>query len=164
MTPVTAYVGLGSNLQNPVQQLHTALVMFQQIPRTRLLGCSGFYRSRPLGPPDQPDYVNAVAALETGLDPLELLAELQYIETSRGRVRDGIRWGPRILDLDILLYGDQSIAGPTLTVPHPGLPERGFVLYPLAEIAPGLEIPGYGPLAGLLARCDDANLERLTDS
>ena len=154
---VTAYIGLGSNLADPRTQLLRAFDELARLSRARLLARSSLYRSAPMGPPDQPDYLNAVAALETDLDPLALLAELQAIEAVHRRVR-GERWGPRTLDLDLLLYGEQRIDLPTLTVPHPGLYERNFVLYPLAEIAPGLEIPGHGPLGELLARCARGSL------
>ncbi len=154
---VTAYIGLGSNLADPRAQLRRAFTALGQLPRSRLLTRSSLYRSAPMGPPDQPHYLNAVAALESGLAPLDLLAGLQAIEAAHQRVR-GERWGPRTLDLDLLLYGDQTIDQATLTVPHPGLYERNFVLYPLAEIAPGLEIPGHGALGELLARCERGSL------
>lgn len=114
-----------------------------------------------MGPQDQPDYINAVAELETMLPALRLLALLQEIENRQGRLRGPVRWGPRTLDLDLLIYGQERIVDPTLTVPHPGIAGRAFVLYPLAEIAPGLHIPGLGPLQGFLSRCPPAGLERL---
>lgn len=113
-----------------------------------------------MGPPDQPDYINAVAALHTGLAPYRLLAELQRLEQNHNRVRER-RWGERTLDLDLLLYGDREIASATLTVPHPGLHKRAFALYPLAEIAPGAMIPGRGRAAELAARCLRSGLRRL---
>lgn len=113
-----------------------------------------------MGPPDQPDYINAVAAIETASSAYDLLAALQDIEARQGRVRD-IRWGPRILDIDILLYGAELIEKPALTIPHPGLQERVFVLYPLYEIAPDLIVPGLGPIEGLLKRCKRRGIERL---
>ena len=152
-----AYIGLGSNLADPQAQLHRALTELAQLPQSRLLAQSSLYRSAPMGPQAQPDYFNAVAALETDLSPLALLAELQALETAHQRVR-GEHWGPRTLDLDLLLYADQCIDLPTLKIPHPGLYERNFVLYPLAEIAPGLEIPGFGALGELLARCERGSL------
>lgn len=157
-----AYIGLGSNLAQPELQLRQALEALAALPQTQVIAQSSLYVSEPLGPADQPDYVNAVAALETDLAPLELLAELQAIEVRQGRVREGERWGPRTLDLDVLLYGDLQSDDPQLTLPHPGLYERNFVLYPLAEIAPGLEIPGQGPLEELLARCARGRLEKLS--
>lgn len=154
---VTAYIGLGSNLADPQARLRCAFTELAQLPQSQLLAQSSLYRSTPMGPQDQPDYINAVAALETALSPLALLAGLQAVETAHQRVR-GERWGPRTLDLDLLLYADQTIDLPTLTVPHPGLYERNFVLYPLAEIAPGLVIPGVGVLDELLARCERGSL------
>ena len=138
-----AWIGLGSNLADPLAQLRRALDELDHLPETRLLAASSIYRSPPMGPKDQPDYFNAVARLETGLAPQALLAELQAIERAHDRVRER-RWGPRTLDLDILLYGGLIIDEPDLQVPHPGLHERAFVLYPLRELAPSLEIPGRG--------------------
>ncbi len=154
---VTAYIGLGSNLADPQARLRRAFAELAQLPQSQLLAQSSLYRSAPMGSQDQPDYLNAVAALETALSPLALLAGLQAVEAAHQRVR-GERWGPRTLDLDLLLYADQTIDLPTLTVPHPGLYERNFVLYPLAEIASGLVIPGLGVLGELLARCERGSL------
>lgn len=151
--PTRAYVGLGSNLGEPVAQLMAALSELAELPSTELLHHSGLYRSAPLGPIDQPDYMNAVAALDTRLDPHELLAALQALEHRHGRVRAGVRWGPRILDLDLLVFGDLCLASESLTMPHPRIAERDFVLRPLAEIAPTLEIPGLGPVQTLLKDC-----------
>lgn len=114
-----------------------------------------------MGPPEQPDYINAVAALETALAPLELLAALRVIEQRHGRRRDGTRWGPRTLDLDILLHGELLLDTPELMLPHPGLHERAFVLYPLMDIAPELVIPGRGTLRALRERHREARIERL---
>lgn len=150
---LTAYIGLGSNLADPQAQLQRALSELAVLPQSRLLAQSSLYRSPPMGPQDQPDYLNAVAAVDTALSPLALLDELQALELAHQRVR-GEHWGPRTLDLDLLLYGEQRIDLPTLKVPHPGLYTRNFVLYPLAEIAPELVIPGFGALGELLARCD----------
>jgi len=149
---VTAYIGLGGNLGDPADRLRAAAQDLAAIPQTQLKHVSSLYRSPPLGPPDQPHYVNAVAALETALPPDALLDALQALEVRHGRVRDGQRWGPRTLDLDLLLYGDAQLATPRLTVPHPGLPRRAFVLYPLAEIAPDLQVPGWGGVQALLAQ------------
>lgn len=160
---VRAYIGLGSNLDDPVRQLHRALASLAQLPHSRLAGCSRFYRSAPLGPQDQPDYVNAVAALDTSLPAEALLDALQTIETAQGRVRLR-RWGPRTLDLDLLLYGNEVLATSRLSVPHPGLSERNFVLYPLYELAPDLRLPDGRALAELLVRCDAAGLEPLADA
>lgn len=156
------YIGLGSNLAQPRAQLRAGLAAMNQIAQTRVTACSSLYRSRPLGPQDQPDYLNAVAALETRLSPANLLAELIAIEEKQGRLRRRERrWGPRTLDLDILIFGTQRIETLELRVPHPGLSERSFVLYPLAEIAPDLQIPGLGSLRNLLERCPPEGLERL---
>lgn len=162
MAAVRVYIGLGSNLDDPAGQLRQALTALARLPGTRLAACSRFYRSPPLGPQDQPDYVNAVAALDTELAPDALLDALQAIEAAQGRVRLR-RWGPRTLDLDILLYGDAVLATPRLSVPHPGLAERGFVLYPLAELAPDLMLPDGRSLAALLGQCDSTGLEPLAD-
>lgn len=156
-----AYVGLGSNLAHPVQQVQQALRALGQLREARLLAYSRLYRSRPMGPQAQPDYINAVAALETQLSARALLFLLQGIEQAQGRVRDGSRWGPRTLDLDILLFGDECINQAELSVPHPGLHERNFVLYPLQEIAADLVIPGRGSLTELLAICPPTGLEPL---
>ncbi len=156
-----AYVGLGSNLQGPRAQVARTFPELDALPETRCVAHSSLYLSRPLGDLPQPDYVNAVAALETRLPPHRLLACLQALEQRRGRVRDGLRWGPRILDLDLLLYGALVQDDPRLTLPHPGLSRRDFVLYPLQEIAPGLSIPGLGSLAGLVAGCRPRGLVKL---
>ncbi len=157
---ITAYIGLGGNLDDPLELLRSARRAIQSTAGIRELAFSGFYRSAPMGPVGQPDYVNAVMAVATTLRPQELLRALQAIELAHGRVRTGLRWGPRTLDLDILLYGDQEIAKADLTVPHAGICEREFVLYPLAEIAPpDLSIPGKGRLRDLLAACPRRGLE-----
>lgn len=163
MTPVMAYVGLGANLDDPVQQVRRACDELSSIPSTRVLARSPLYKSAPLGPQDQPDYINAVAALQTTLDPLALLAVLRDIEVRHGRRRDGTRWGPRPLDLDILLYGETVQATPELTLPHPSLHERGFVLYPLFDVAPELEIPGRGSVRELRRLVSGAAPVRLDD-
>jgi len=159
---VAAYIGLGSNLDDPRAQVTRALQELAQIARTRLVARSPLYRSDPLGPPDQPDYINAVARLDTALDADALLDALQAIEQHHHRKRDR-HWGPRTLDLDLLLYGDAVIHSARLQVPHPHMHERAFVLQPLADIAPGLCPPGQAPLAELLARCPAGGLERLDD-
>jgi len=153
------YVGIGSNLQQPIQQVRQAIQAMAEIPDTQLLAASRLYRSTPMGPQEQPDYINAVVCLDTALAAEQLLQLLHDIERAQGRVRDGSRWGPRTLDLDILLYGDETINLPQLVVPHPGLHERNFVLYPLQELAPDLMIPGRGPLSALLANCPSTGLE-----
>lgn len=152
--PVRAYIGVGSNLDQPARQVAEALIGLARLPQSRLLAQSRLYQSRPLGPQDQPDFINAAALLETGLAPLPLLRELQALEARHGRNRAGERrWGPRTLDLDILLYGDLRMHTQELTLPHPRLHERSFVLYPLAEIAPELRVPDHGPVQTLRDRC-----------
>lgn len=159
MTGVLAYIGLGSNLEQPLDHLHRALPELNALPRSSLRASSSFYLSSPMGPADQPDYVNAVAALNTQLQPLDLLDQLQRIEHAHGRERS-LRWGPRTLDLDLLLYGDQVIRHDRLCVPHPGIGERSFVLLPLAELDPELEIPGLGAIGGVLAACPMESMPR----
>jgi 2-amino-4-hydroxy-6-hydroxymethyldihydropteridine diphosphokinase len=161
---VTAYVGLGSNLGDSEQLIRAALQMLGQLGDTRVTGQSRLYRSKPMGPQDQPDYINAVAELETAMAPLQLLSELQKIETSNGRVRGSERWGPRTLDLDLLIYGQEEMVGSKLTIPHEGIAERSFVLYPLADIAPELQIPGKGSLKELLLNCPREGLELIEDN
>lgn len=157
---VTAYIGLGSNLKNPVAQLQTAWQELDDLPQSHLLQQSSLYQSSPMGPADQPDYINAVAALETELSADDLLSQLQRLESLHQRVRKE-RWGPRTLDLDLLLYGDNVIQSEHLTVPHPGLAERNFVLLPLFEIAPALKLPDNQALADLVNTCSEQGLQRL---
>ncbi|MNY12115.1 2-amino-4-hydroxy-6-hydroxymethyldihydropteridine pyrophosphokinase [compost metagenome] len=157
------YLGLGSNLAEPLAQLRGALKALAALPRSQLAGTSSFYASDPLGPTDQPRYVNAVAALDTALEPLQLLDALQAIELNQGRERKAERWGPRTLDLDILLFGDLILNEPRLHVPHYHMHARAFVLYPLAELAPELRLPDGRALQDLLAACPFAGLERLSD-
>ncbi|MDI1230259.1 MAG: 2-amino-4-hydroxy-6-hydroxymethyldihydropteridine diphosphokinase [Methylobacter sp.] len=158
---VVAYIGLGSNLANPVEQIQAARTAITQIAGVQELAFSSLYHSAPMGPQDQPDYVNAVMAIKTGLPPIALLRCLQRIENAQGRVRKSERWGARTLDLDVLIYGDQIIELPDLIVPHTGLAERAFVLYPLYEIAPQLLVPGKGNIASLLDQCPMNELKRL---
>jgi len=153
------YLGLGSNLCDPAKQIYAAYDLISQVVDTCIIAKSGLYTSPPMGPPDQPDYVNAVVAITTNLSPHRLMKKLQAIEDQQGRTRDGIRWGSRIVDLDILLYGEQEIATADLTIPHAGLSERAFVLYPLQEIAPELNIPGKGKLSALVKQCPRENLK-----
>ncbi|MCB1745949.1 MAG: 2-amino-4-hydroxy-6-hydroxymethyldihydropteridine diphosphokinase [Gammaproteobacteria bacterium] len=149
-----AFVGLGSNLDDPAGQVRRAFTALAALPGTSLAARSRLYRNPPMGPQDQPDYVNAVAALDTTFTAEALLDALQGVERAHGRVRDGTRWGPRTLDLDLLVYADAVIATAGLHVPHPGIAERAFVLVPLAEIAPRLDIPGLGAVADLLEAVD----------
>lgn len=152
--PARAFVGLGSNLQSPASRVRAALNDLSELPGTRLRRASRLYRSPPWGVADQPDFVNAVAALDTQLSPESLLAELQELERAAGRAREGARWGPRVLDLDLLLHGDTLRDDPQLTLPHPRMHERAFVLVPLLEIAPGMRIPGRGDAAECLGALD----------
>jgi 2-amino-4-hydroxy-6-hydroxymethyldihydropteridine diphosphokinase len=158
---VRAYIGIGSNLDDPSARVQAAFGELQRLPATRLAARSSLYGSKPMGPADQPDYVNAVAAVDTCMAAAELLQALAQIEERQGRQRGAARWGPRTLDLDLLLYGEQRIAPPILTVPHPGMHERDFVLVPLAEIAGDLDVPGHGPLSTLTASCQQHDLVRL---
>ena len=144
-----AYVGLGSNLQGPARQLENAFELLAGIINTRLVKRSSLYRSAPFGDVEQPDFVNAAAALMTRLSAAELLFELQRIEDECGRERGAVQWGPRVLDLDLLVYSNQTIEEQGLIVPHPGIGERNFVLLPLGEVAPGLIIPGLGHIEKL---------------
>lgn len=144
----SAYVALGSNLDDPQRQVENAFDLLADLPDTQLISRSSLYRSAPFGPVEQPEFVNAAVELQTSLGASELLVHLQAIETSQGRVRKE-RWGPRTLDLDLLVYGAEVIDEPQLTVPHPGIGERNFVLLPLREIAPELVIPGLGRVADI---------------
>ena len=156
-----AYIGLASNLADPASQIKTGRTAIRALKGIRELAFSSLYYSFPMGPQDQPDYYNAVIAVETTLLPMVLLRALQTIENAQGRIRKTERWGARTLDLDILLYNDQIIDLPDLTVPHSGITDRAFVLYPLHEIAPDLQVPGHGALADLLSQCPLAALKKL---
>jgi 2-amino-4-hydroxy-6-hydroxymethyldihydropteridine diphosphokinase len=156
-----AYIGVGSNLNEPRAQLAQAFAKLAELPRTRVLLISPIYRSQPFGPVKQPDFANAVVGLLTQLEPRELLSSLQSIEGAQGRPKERERWGPRVIDLDLLVYGQLRRADPELTVPHPGIVERNFVLYPLADIAPDLDIPGLGRVTELKGRVTSAGLRRV---
>jgi 2-amino-4-hydroxy-6-hydroxymethyldihydropteridine diphosphokinase len=156
-----AYIGIGSNLDDPVRRVRLALDQLQRLPQTTLRRRSSLYRSAPIGPGTQADYINAVAELETGLTPHALLESLHGIEQQQGRVRGAARWTPRTLDLDLLLYGADRISEPDLTVPHPEIARRNFVLAPLVEIEPGIGIPGLGDAQTLLRRVGLQQLQRL---
>ncbi|MFC4260245.1 2-amino-4-hydroxy-6-hydroxymethyldihydropteridine diphosphokinase [Marinobacter lacisalsi] len=157
---VEAWIGLGSNLEEPLQQLASAVTALAMLPRSTLLDQSPFYRSRPMGPQDQPDFVNGVVLLQTSLPAESLLNELQRLEQQQGRVRER-HWGPRTLDLDLLLYGCETIHTERLTVPHPGIAGRDFVLCPMLDIEPGVTLPDGRSIQDLLARCTDSHLQRL---
>jgi 2-amino-4-hydroxy-6-hydroxymethyldihydropteridine diphosphokinase len=152
--PRLAYIGIGSNLDDPEKQVRAAIDALARLPRSTFVGASRLYRTAPWGRADQPAFVNAAAAVSTGLSPRELLDALLAIERAQGRVRDGERWGPRVIDLDMLVYGDARVDEPGLHLPHPHLGERAFVLLPLADIAPDLEIPGQGRVRALVDRVD----------
>ena len=159
---VRTYIGLGGNLGDVSATLASAFDALDAMPQTRLFARSSIYRSPAWGMTDQPAFLNAVAALDTALEPAALLAELLRIERAAGRERVGeIRWGPRTLDLDLLLYADAVIERPGLRVPHPHLHERAFVLLPLAEIAPDAIVPGRGRVADLLTAVDADGTEAL---
>ncbi|RUO58932.1 2-amino-4-hydroxy-6-hydroxymethyldihydropteridine diphosphokinase [Pseudidiomarina marina] len=155
------YIALGANLGNPVETLKDAILSLSGLPQFQFVRSSSLYTSTPMGPSDQPDYVNAVACAETSLAPLDLLDLLQALESQFGRQR--IRhWGPRTLDLDILLYDDLTIDDPRLRIPHPGMTERDFVLVPLAELEPELTLPDGRTIASLLANMTHHDLEKIT--
>ena len=158
---VPAYVALGSNLDQPQSQVARAFEALASLPDTRLLLRSSCYRSRPFGPVEQPDFVNAAAALLTQLDAHALLRELKALETSLGRATPVVRWGPRLIDLDLLVHGHTRVSDETLTLPHPGIAERDFVLVPLAEICPTLDVPGVGKVGRLLQALGPIILERI---
>lgn len=158
MTP--AYIALGSNLCHPQSQLSKAVAALEYLPDTQLERISSVYRSAAVGPGTQPDYLNAVLLLTTKLSPIALLDAMQKIELNQGRVRD-IRWGPRTLDLDLLLYGDIKITSSKLTIPHPRMQQRNFVLYPLHEISDtDLILPDGSDLDTLLRQCPEEGLVR----
>jgi 2-amino-4-hydroxy-6-hydroxymethyldihydropteridine diphosphokinase len=158
---VTAYIALGSNLADPVAQIRRALGALAALPDTRLVRHSSLYRNPPAGGLAQPDFVNAVAEIETRIGPGELLRRLLDIERAQGRVRDYPN-APRTLDLDIVLYGTGRVAEPGLTVPHPRMLERSFVMIPLAEIAPAAMVPGGGSVADLARNMDASGMIRLS--
>lgn len=157
------YLGLGSNLASPIEQLYSARMALANVDGISEIAFSSLYSSPPMGLQNQPDYINAVMAIETNLSPLELLAITQSIENEHGRTRTE-RWGARTVDIDILLFGDEILNFPDLIVPHYGMTERAFVLYPLFEIAPNLEIPTHGKLADLVARCPLGGLEQIANA
>jgi 2-amino-4-hydroxy-6-hydroxymethyldihydropteridine diphosphokinase len=157
-----SYVALGANLGDPIATVNTAVEALKGLPRSRLLVVSSLYRTAPVGLKDQPDFINAVAALETELMPAALLEELFAIEARFGRQRS-VRNAPRTLDLDLLLHGSTRSDNPAVILPHPRMHERAFVLAPLMEIAPELDIPGHGTIALLRERCADQNIQRITD-
>jgi 2-amino-4-hydroxy-6-hydroxymethyldihydropteridine diphosphokinase len=158
-----AYIGLGSNLQDPRAQVLRAGAALGRLTATRLICLSPLYRSKPFGPVPQPDFVNAVAAVLTQVDPRTLLDELLALEKALGRPAERERWGPRIIDLDLLVHGRERREEPGLSLPHRGIVERNFVLYPLCDLAPDLDVPGHGRVAELKERLAPLGLERLGD-
>jgi 2-amino-4-hydroxy-6-hydroxymethyldihydropteridine diphosphokinase len=159
---IPAYVAVGSNLGDPEARVEEAFDRMSRIRDTRLVMRSLLYRTRPMGPQDQPEFVNAAAGLLTSLGPRELLNELQAIQQAMGREPPPVRWGPRIIDLDLLVHGSTTCDEPGLKLPHPGIHERNFVLYPLAAFAPELHIPGRGRVADLAGKVGAAGLEQLS--
>ena len=147
------YIGLGSNIKQPDRQIKNAIIALDNLPDTTVIRDSGFYKSTPMGPKDQPDYLNAVVEIETAIGAAELLKHCQMIEQQQGRVRLQ-RWGERTIDLDILLFADEQIETDTLTVPHPGICQRDFVYMPLLKLDPGINIPGNGLLKDVVGKDD----------
>jgi 2-amino-4-hydroxy-6-hydroxymethyldihydropteridine diphosphokinase len=157
-----AYVGLGSNLADPRRQVKSAFEALAGIADAHLVLRSRLWRTRPLGPQDQPEFVNAAAGLLTTKTPHELLSDLQAIERRMGKAEPTVRWGPRLIDLDLLLFGQAQIDEPGLRLPHPGVHQRNFVLYPLSEIAADLWVPGLARVRALRERVSGEGIERLT--
>jgi 2-amino-4-hydroxy-6-hydroxymethyldihydropteridine diphosphokinase len=159
---IPACVGVGSNLGSPAAQVRQGLAKLESLDDTRLLAASRLYRNPPMGPVDQPDYVNAAAVILTRQTPRDLLDRCKAIEREQGRgPGEDLRWGPRQLDLDILTYGSWEIDEPGLKIPHPGISERNFVLFPLLEIAPQLRIPGLGVVWRLALKVDASTLQEI---
>ena len=158
-----AYIALGSNLRDPADEVSRAFAELGDLPTTRLVRRSSLYRTAPVGYDNQPDFINAVAEVETSLSPLELLRAILQLENQHGRERPFPN-APRVLDLDLLLYDDVAMRTTELTLPHPRMHERGFVLLPLAEIAPDLEIPGHGQVASIVPHCADQGVALLESS
>ena len=158
-----AYIGVGSNLESPQDQVSRAIDELAEIPKSRFIRASGLYRSAPMGPQDQPDFINAVAVLLSRFSAHKLLNYLQKIEEEHDRQGLGEHWGPRTLDLDLLVFGNQKIDEEGLTVPHPGIAARNFVLLPLAELAPHLQVPGLASVHCLKAAlaADTTRIEKL---
>tara|TARA_R110001583_G_scaffold93998_1_gene237291 strand:+ start:2916 stop:3398 length:483 start_codon:yes stop_codon:yes gene_type:complete len=158
-----SYIGIGSNQKDPIKQAQQAIDAIRCLANVELIKCSSLYCSAPMGPQDQPDYINAVVAIETQLHAEALLDALQTIEQNQGRVRKDNRWGPRTLDLDIILFDNQEINNERLTIPHYGMHEREFVLYPLFEISPELTLPNGTHLSHLITLCDKNGLTIISE-
>ena len=152
------YIGIGSNLDSPKEQVAKAIDELRALPNCVITGVSSLYLSAPVGPSDQPDFINAVAAMLTRISAHELLSALQDIEVAHNRDRSGRRWGPRTLDLDLLVYSTQVIADNILSVPHPRIRERNFVLLPLCELAPHLIVPGSGSVTEMARAISSSNV------
>ena len=161
-----AYIGVGSNLDDPRAQVLRAFEKLAELPKTRVVLTSPVYVSQPFGPVKHPDFANAAVGLLTQLEPHALLENLRKVESALGRPapEQRQRWGPRVIDLDVLVYGRERLSDPNLTVPHPGIVERNFVLYPLADIAPDLDVPGLGRVSELQGRLAPEGLERLSST
>ncbi len=157
-----AFIAIGSNLQEPKLQVTQAFELLATLPQTSLIKRSSLYRTAPVGYDNQPDFINAVAEIETALEPQQLMKTLLALETTQGRERPFPN-APRVLDLDLLLYNDTIMQSPELTLPHPRMQTRGFVMLPLAEIAPELVIPGHGTVTTLAAGCEDQGVEKLAE-
>jgi 2-amino-4-hydroxy-6-hydroxymethyldihydropteridine diphosphokinase len=158
---VPAYVGIGSNLDDPPAQVASAFISLGRLANSKLVARSRLYRTRPLGPQDQPEFVNAAAGMLTTLSARELLSALKELERTLGRAQPVVRWGPRRIDLDLLMYSDLRMAERDLVLPHAGLTERNFVLYPLRDIAPEVVVPGHGSVEALAARVGSDGLALL---
>ena len=152
------YIGLGSNIENPAMQIKNAIKALNELPGSKVLMSSGYYKSKPMGPKDQPDYINAVVEIETVWPADELLKKCQLIEQDQGRVKNR-HWGERTIDLDILLYADQQIKTDELSVPHPGIDSRDFVYMPLLEMNPELQVPGKGSLKIIVESAGEINTD-----
>lgn len=157
-----AYIGLGSNLAQPYRQIKNAIIALGLLPQTRVLKDSGYYRSKPMGPKDQPDFINAVVMVETGLNATQLLSHCQCIEQQQGRIKTR-HWGERTIDLDILLYADEQAESDELTLPHPGICSRDFVYLPLLKLEPDIKVPGKGSLKNIVASAQQASQRRASD-
>jgi 2-amino-4-hydroxy-6-hydroxymethyldihydropteridine diphosphokinase len=161
-TTSTAYIGLGSNLDQPYLQIKNAVIALNNLPDIEVLADSGYFKSKPMGPENQPDYVNAVVEIETTLSAVKLLKNCQLIEQQQGRIKTR-HWGERTIDLDILLYADEQLDTQDLTLPHPGLCQRDFVYLPLLKLNPEVEIPGKGKLKAIIELTVESAAEKTTD-
>ncbi len=154
-----SYIGIGSNLDDPIHQVNKAILNIQKIPKTCFIVASSLYESSPMGPSNQPNYINAVVAILTLLEPHDLLGELQRIEIQQKRIRSTEKWGPRTIDIDLLIFSNEEINDESLILPHPGIQHRNFVLAPLAEIAPDLVVKGLENVVDLLNKLQDSEVK-----